>query len=349
VTFTYDGAGSAASYVFAIAVPGDLASGSILPQSVAITFTTSAQHLYVTQQSVNAVYVYDIGSDGSITGPSRTIQGSATGLSGPSSIFVDDLGALYVTNQFTNVTVYAPGANGNVAPTNTLAAGQRPVFVGPNGENSFAIIGQSTTYYDTVLLGSIYQTAVPNGARPVTGQSFQSYGLNSYSVAPASGSIPTVEACSGTIDTSDSTRASSILCFPNPISVDSGGYANAFFNFVTASPTSVKFRPDGLLTATNQGSYYAPGANVTTYPAPVPPALGVGSTTPIYTLAGSNTGFQSPVAVAFDTLGNMYVADYGLASGQGTIRVFPINATGNVAPTRTIGGFTYLDGVAVGP
>jgi hypothetical protein len=352
ITLTYDGAGSAASYVFAIAVPGDIVGGAVLPTTIAITFTSAAQHLYVTQQSVNAVYVYDINADGSLSAsPSRTIQGSATGLNGPSSIFVDSLGALYVTNMFTNVTVYAPGANGNVAPTNTLAAGQRPVFVGPNSDTGYVIIENANTSYQTVALGSIYPVAPPLGASPQSGSSFYYPGaqLNSMSVAPGAPGAPTPDLCGGTTDTTDSSGVSDVVCIPNPIALTSNGYASAAFEPIQASPVDVKFRSDGLLTVMNEGSYYAPGPSITTYHGPVPPAIGTASTTPVYQLQGSTTGLQSPQAVAFDNLGNMYVADYGIASGQGTIRIFPMNATGNVAPTKTIGGFTYLDGIAVGP
>ena len=351
ITFTYNGSGVGASYVFAVAVPGDLIGGDVMPTSVPITFTNTAQHLYVTQQSVNAVYVYDIAADGSISSsPSRTIQGAATGLNDPSSIFVDGLGALYVCNMFTNVTVYAPGANGNVAPTNTIAAGQRPTFVGPNGDSGFVVIQNPTSGPQTVGFSSIYQTATPNGVNTTAGSAFtySGYVLTSFSVAPGAPNDPPVDSCSSSYDPTTSTGASEIVCFPNPIVIGNGGTPTASFYAFQDSPNNVKFRPDGLLTVSDQGSYYTPGASITTYPAPVPPALGTGSTTPIYTLKGNNTGLEAPQAVAFDKLGNMYVADYGIASGQGAIRVWPMNATGNVAPGKVIGGFTFLDGIAVG-
>jgi hypothetical protein len=99
----------------------------------------------------------------------------------------------------------------------------------------------------------------------------------------------------------------------------------------------------------NEGIYGGPGVNVTTYQAPISPLLGTASTTPVYQLIGPNTGFVYPQAVAFDKLGNMYVAGNGAINGQGTVSQFPMNATGNVAPTRTIGSFQYTYGVAVGP
>jgi hypothetical protein len=70
------------------------------------------------------------------------------------------------------------------------------------------------------------------------------------------------------------------------------------------------------------------GASVTVYP---PGAQG--DATPSRTIAGSNTGFNSPEAVFADTVNNeLYVADFTAKA----ILVFPLGASGNVAPTRTL-------------
>ncbi len=70
------------------------------------------------------------------------------------------------------------------------------------------------------------------------------------------------------------------------------------------------------------------GASVTVYP----PAA-VGNSAPSRTIAGSNTGFNSPVTVFADTINNeLYVANF---SGK-SIRVFPLSASGNSSPVRTL-------------
>jgi hypothetical protein len=353
VTFTYDGKGTASSYVFTLAVPGDIASGQVLPVAQAITFTSTTQHLYVSSQNPGAVSVYDIAPDGSITGPSRVITGAATLLTQPTSISVDSLGAVYVNNYLQNVVVFASGANGNVAPSHTIAAGHRPVFVGANGNTGYAIITQPyPTDPDpvTVALGSIYPSSVSKGGASVVGTTtFGGYDLNSYSVSPAQGSQGPVEVCGGALETTDDTGDGVVTCFPNPIIVNGNDYATQGFNVDPEGETDVVFRPDGLLAVVNQGIYGGPGFNITTYRAPVSPLVGTGSMTPVYQLIGSNTGFFYPSAIAFDKLGNLYVANNGGVNGQGTVRVFPMNATGNVAPTRTVGTFQYTYGVAVGP
>ena len=51
-------------------------------------------------------------------------------------------------------------------------------------------------------------------------------------------------------------------------------------------------------------------------------------------ISGSGTGLLGPEGIAFDTSGNLYVAN----AGNNTITVYASNATGNAAPLRTISG-----------
>ena len=109
MTFTYDGQGSVPSYTFQYGLVGDAFSGSLIQQSVTLSFTSASQHLYITTENPNQVLVYDINADGSISAsPSRTISGSSTGLTQPVSIWVDNNGAIYVNNITSNVVVFAP-------------------------------------------------------------------------------------------------------------------------------------------------------------------------------------------------------------------------------------------------
>jgi hypothetical protein len=86
-----------------------------------------------------------------------------------------------------------------------------------------------------------------------------------------------------------------------------------------------------LVTSASQADLYvanSAGASVTVYP-----PTAVGNSAPSRTIAGINTGFNSPETLFADTVNNeLYVADFfGKA-----IRVFPLNANGNVSPTRTL-------------
>ena len=69
--------------------------------------------------------VYPLGSNGDVA-PIASIDGGATGLSGPASIALDPRGNIYVLNSegkpspFGRITVYPPGSNGNVDPIATI-------------------------------------------------------------------------------------------------------------------------------------------------------------------------------------------------------------------------------------
>lgn len=343
MSFAYDGLGAASSYTFQFAVPGDAFSGSVLPTAVTISFTSATQHLYVTTQAPNQVLVYDINADGSISAnPSRTITGASTGLTQPVSIWVDAEGAIYVNNINTNVVEFAPGANGNVAPDRTLAAGNHPVYVGRGGSTEYAIITQPNYPTDTatryIAFGSIYPTNPGDG--PVLSAGNGIYVGNANSFAGPMAGYATV--CAGVMPHYDSTGDGYVECFPNPVQVDGSQNPTAGYTTASDGALNVAIRPDGKLVVVNGSIYGGPGVNVSTY------APG-GGNTPLTQLMGSNTGFGYPQAVAFDTLGNMYVANEGLTNGGAAILQFPQNATGNVAPTRVVGYFNYGYGVAVGP
>jgi hypothetical protein len=77
-----------------------------------------------------SIAVYAAGANGNAT-PIATIEGSNTGLNTPAGIALDAAGRLYVaspgfggcgsTSRSNTVTVYTPGATGNVAPTGRIA------------------------------------------------------------------------------------------------------------------------------------------------------------------------------------------------------------------------------------
>jgi hypothetical protein len=73
----------------------------------------------------SSITVYASGAHGNAT-PIATIMGDSTGLVQPKGVALDPAGRIYVVNGATlgrpyQITVYAAGANGNVAPVATLA------------------------------------------------------------------------------------------------------------------------------------------------------------------------------------------------------------------------------------
>jgi hypothetical protein len=79
-------------------------------------------NIYVSQLRGGGVHVFANTATGAATVPLRTINGAATGLVAPLGLAIDKAGELIVGNFGANsITVYAPGANGNVAPIRTIA------------------------------------------------------------------------------------------------------------------------------------------------------------------------------------------------------------------------------------
>jgi hypothetical protein len=74
-----------------------------------------------------------------------------------------------------------------------------------------------------------------------------------------------------------------------------------------------------------------------------------GAATPLRVISGASTGIATPVAVAVDSAGTLYVSSRtGSAVYQGAILEFASSASGNVAPLRSITGTNvYFDGLAV--
>lgn len=83
----------------------------------------SQANLYVANDDPNTgwVTVYAPGSKGDAT-PERTIKGSATKFEGPAGLAVNASGFLYVVNSDEMISIFGPGADGDVAPISYFSA-----------------------------------------------------------------------------------------------------------------------------------------------------------------------------------------------------------------------------------
>jgi 6-phosphogluconolactonase (cycloisomerase 2 family) len=93
-----------------------------------------------------SVTVYAAGSTGNVA-PIQTISGTRTELAGPQQLAVDSSSNIYVANSASDsgkgsLTVYAAGANGNVAPSETIE-GSKTKLEGPGG---IALDGSNNMY-----------------------------------------------------------------------------------------------------------------------------------------------------------------------------------------------------------
>jgi sugar lactone lactonase YvrE len=102
----------------------------------------SSGDMFVVDHALKAVLEYAPGAAGSAA-PIAKIQGANTQLSSPNSLGLDAAGNIYVSNTNAKVTVFASGANGNVAPTRVVT-GAATHIVGSAGEIA---VGKAGDFY----------------------------------------------------------------------------------------------------------------------------------------------------------------------------------------------------------
>ena len=221
-----------------------------------------------------SVTVYAAGANGNVA-PIRTIAGSNTGLHAPWSLALDASGKVYVTNhasvviKYDSVTVYAAGANGNVAPIQTIA-----------GSNT-GLHTPSDVALDAS--GNIYVT--------------DDYSVNIYG-AGANGNVEPIRTINGALTGLDSAEG---------ITVGASGklYVTNLFG--------------GGLGCFGSVTVYAAGAN--------------GNVSPVQSICGKLTRMGAPSGVALDAAAHIYVLNE-----RGSVTVFPADANGDLVPMRTISG-----------
>ena len=129
-------------------------------------------NLYVTNANFlgESVTVYaTAGLSGTVNlAPTATIVGGNTDLASPEGIAVDAAGNIYVANYEGNtITVFAAGANGNVAPTATIAGLISPTGVAVDGAGNLYVVnygGGSITVYAAGASGNATPTATIFGS-----------------------------------------------------------------------------------------------------------------------------------------------------------------------------------------
>jgi hypothetical protein len=274
--------------------------------------------LYVANFYAPSVTVYQQAANGNVK-PLHTIAGSNTGLHGPYGVALDASRNVYVVNTnggsaFTgSVTVYAAGANGNVAPIRTITGSNTGLFypfcIGLDSSKNMYVTnynGQSVTVYAAGANGN----AAP--IRTISGGNTGLYypigialgGTGKTYIANSSGNSVTVYAAGANGNVAPiQTITGSNTGLSQPQGIALAGKTKIYVtNFFNSSVT-----------------VYAAGAN--------------GNVAPIQTLIGSNTGLNQPFGVAIK-LTTMYVAN----ENGSTVTVYASSANGNIAPGRTISG-----------
>jgi hypothetical protein len=236
---------------------------------------------------------------------------------------------IYVANGLPSspsITIYTEKSNGNVAPIESIA-GSNTKLIEPAG------VGVDS--HHNIYAGN--WAGETRGEGSVTVYAAGEYGNVAPSqiiYGPPSGGVMILPDGTG-FDSKDNiyvagymTDSVSVYPFgtngdPQPSRYISGS------NTDLSGPSGISVTPKGRTYITN----YL-GRSVTVY------AEGAtGNVAPIQMISGSSTGIAGPTGVGLDSKGNIYVSSESETSGPDCcVTVYSKNATGNVAPIRTISG-----------
>ena len=308
------------------------------PRSIAID---SIGNIYVANFDNNSVMVFPPGSNGRAR-PSAVISGSNTGLNRPDAIALDLNDNIYVGNYDANtVTVFAAKSNGNVAPsatidgTDTFLCGIRSIALDVKENLYVGNIGglpvcssasASITVYPPKSNGDSLPSKIISGSN--TGLSFPN-GI----ALDASGNIYVAQPLSpdGGLDTVSVFAA--------------GSNGNITPSATISGPATGLNSPAGVAVDSNKNIYVTNemssedevgGNSVTVYP-----AGSNGNVAPSATIAGSDTGINTPYGIALDRSRNIYVTNPNADNQTGsidTLTEYAPGSSGNVAPIATIAG-----------
>jgi sugar lactone lactonase YvrE len=258
------------------------------------------------------------------------------------------------------------------AGTTPSAVPSATIFV----DNSYYVTAYPVIGGDGAPIVVPTNMANPDGiARDANGRIYvTNYTTNTVTIYPANanGNVPPVAVIGGSdtqllnptsiaLDTNGKIYVvtnfeSSIAVYP-PLGASTGILNEAPIADITGSNT--QFRFPHAIALDSQGNIFVangeggPGfhGSVTVYP-----AGSTGNVAPIVTITGSATALASPLGIALDSAGNIYVANQYVAGGisssnDSSITVYPAGSNGNVAPISTIAGsntgLENLSGIAL--
>ena len=345
ITVTYSGAAPATSTTFTTA-----SVTTVTPATLAIP--PPHQSLYVTD-TTNGIYVFAPGANGNVA-PIRRIAGANTGLNSPSGVALDAMGNIYVANGASNavatsggngsITVYAPDANGNVAPIRTIT-GSNTGMSNPYAPWGISIDGSGNLWAAVVSL-SLYS------------------GGSALEFAPgANGNATPIATITGNVAAN---AAADDVAFDSSGDIHEDPYGVSVLTF--APGTNGNVAPSLKISGSNafpsgaglyQMAFDTSGNQYVTAETGAGAILGWpltanGNIAPTIQITGSNTGVGTGArGIAFDSAGNLYVSNLNAARTATSILVFAPGGNGNVAPIRTIAGsnigVTTAEYIAISP
>ena len=279
--------------------------------------TLSCQIIYVSDSTTQSILEFQGGSTGTAT-PVRSIAGAATGLSGVAGVALDSAGNLYVANSTGgggsgSVTIYSPGASGNVAPIHTITTGtSTPANLTFDQYGTLYVLNQNLAQYGA----SVTEYPSPLTA---TAPSITLSGSNTR-MEPNAGNPPV-----GLVVGPDNTLyvenpAPLILEFPFQASGNQGYTTFISGGGMTAFVGGIAMDASGVLYASDPGWCCGPGnGRIKEF------------TVPANTTLRTLTNVVS-LGMAFDRNGTLYT------TAGNTMTEFAAGASGVGAPTATLTG-----------
>ncbi len=331
-------------------------TGLISPAGIALD---SSRNIYVADNGAASVFVYP--PLGSGTGPlndapTATISGADTGLESPYGIAVDASGNIYVTDSgATSVFVYPP-LGSSTGPLdevpNATISGSDTGLLYPQG---IALNSSGNIYVGDWYAASVF--VYPGGSN---GNVAPSSATISTTMTTALGSPEGVALdSSGNIYAADcpacygESGSASVMVYP------AGSNGNAAPSATISGDSTGLNYPYGIAVDSSGNVYLADEGTIGQDGGSIPPSVFVypagshGDVAPTAQITGTNTGLDTPFGIAVDSSGNIYVADDGDESCDGTesVYVYSAGSTGDAAPIATIGGsntaLCYPSGIAL--
>jgi uncharacterized protein YjiK len=315
------------------------ATGLANPTGVALD---SSGNIFVSnygdQPGAYSVLVYPAGSNGNVK-PSATISGSRTGLALPWGIALGPDGKIYVANfgsgisdhsDHDSITVYAPGSNGNVAPSATIV-GDRTGLNSPGGI-ALDSVGNIYVTNDVAATPSGGEDKITVYARGSNGNAAPKATLFALGLAYPTGIVvdssgnlyvANMGSTMGAVD--------SIIVYPPNSLVPTKAIG---LETALDQPSGITVDRSGNIYVTNQENGNGRLDSVNVYS---PGSYAQGA--PSAAIIGTKTKLAQPFGIATDSRGNLYVANFEDGShGRGSITIYPTSSKGNAAPSLTISG-----------
>jgi sugar lactone lactonase YvrE len=333
-----------------------------------------AGYLYVGSEVLpivdsGSIAVFGPGADGNIE-PVRVLSGPATGLRRPVVLAVDRQGYLYVTNEKDHndddtVRVFAPNANGDMAPCRVIAGPQtgleHPLGIAldgadrlyvPNAGHSSWSRSNTVTVYDPWTSGDVTPARTIAGkhdydemewpVRTALDSHDSLYVRTARALAvfapSARGTPEPARYVSGTLpyyftldrhDTVYAVLGDTVLVFAPP-------YTGAVPAVRKLTGTSSGIHGVGGIAIDARGWLYVAIRDSSIVRVYAPGAGG--NVPPSRTLMGPRTALRYPMGLAVDGKGRLYVANGAQSGYGGAIRVYGPGASGEDKPVRILMG-----------